>query len=642
MPQKGNGVRLGPTPSTWPRFMREPVTEPEQVPTSPRKIIGQLFSSNWKLLLGSITISSLLFVAMALLPLTIGNMLDSGIEHGLTSAIVPNALYTVGLIVVVALCSIQEPVAIILWLRGTWQPMRRLLRTVFGRRTDVGKEMPSGDIVAVVTTDGDKLGQLIAFIPDAVGSVVAFVVVAVLMLNVNVPLGLFVTIGMPIVLAIITRIIKPLKTKITTQREEQGKLTTLASDAVVGLRVLRGVGGEDVYNAKYRTQSEQVMEAGFKVAFQRALLNAVQTAGPAVFTACVVGAGLYLTYQGEMTTGELFSFYGYTAFLAMPLSAISNAIQTGTRGWVGAKKMSRLLSATPLVTDAAVDPEAPEIDWRTTSLTDATSGVTISGGKITALVSDNPADSSAIATRLTRVDDADTTYAGDIDLRSVPVSEVRENIVLSGAIAELFTGTLRSGLLGPEAAEIDPRGVDEQIADIHAPGGETRALFDEPESDHPEDTKLHEALSTADAHDVLTSVDGGLGGQVAERGRSLSGGQRQRVALARALTHDPAIAVLVEPTSAVDSHTEARIAQRLASNRAGETTVLVTSSPLVLDQCDEVILIEEGHEVARGQHHAMLKDPRYYAVVHREVGPSTDKPVDVSAAQAGISGKEER
>jgi len=84
------------------------------------------------------------------------------------------------------------------------------------------------------------------------------------------------------------------------------------------------------------------------------------------------------------------------------------------------------------------------------------------------------------------------------------------------------------------------------------------------------------------AERVLESVPGGLAGEIAEQGRSLSGGQRQRVALARALLTEAEVLVLVEPTSAVDAHTEARIAGRLAGARRGRTTVVVTASPLVL------------------------------------------------------------
>ena len=102
------------------------------------------------------------------------------------------------------------------------------------------------------------------------------------------------------------------------------------------------------------------------------------------------------------------------------------------------------------------------------------------------------------------------------------------------------------------------------------------------------------ALDTASAEDVLEALPEGLDSMVTERGRSFSGGQRQRLVLARALTTDPEILVLVEPTSAVDAHTEARIASRLRAQRAGRTTVVVSSSPLVLDAADEVAFLHQG------------------------------------------------
>ena len=104
-----------------------------------------------------------------------------------------------------------------------------------------------------------------------------------------------------------------------------------------------------------------------------------------------------------------------------------------------------------------------------------------------------------------------------------------------------------------------------------------------------------------------------------ERGRSFSGGQRQRLVLARALLADAEILVLVEPTSAVDAHTEARIARRLRDARRGRTTVVVTGSPLVLDQADRVVFLEDGRVAATGTHRELLESsPAYRDVVARE------------------------
>ena len=126
------------------------------------------------------------------------------------------------------------------------------------------------------------------------------------------------------------------------------------------------------------------------------------------------------------------------------------------------------------------------------------------------------------------------------------------------------------------------------------------------------------AVHTAAASDVLEALPAGLATEVEERGRSFSGGQRQRLVLARALVADPEILVLVEPTSAVDAHTEAAIADRLAAARRGRATVVCTTSPLLLDRADTVALVVDGRVVAEGHHRELLDaEPRYRAVVTR-------------------------
>jgi ABC-type multidrug transport system fused ATPase/permease subunit len=130
---------------------------------------------------------------------------------------------------------------------------------------------------------------------------------------------------------------------------------------------------------------------------------------------------------------------------------------------------------------------------------------------------------------------------------------------------------------------------------------------------------LADALTAASGDDVLESLPQGWDTVVEERGRSLSGGQRQRVVLARALVADPDVLVLVEPTSAVDAHTEARIAASLAERRRGRTTVVTTSSPLLLDRVDAVALVVDGRVVATGTHHDLLRtDARYRHAVTRD------------------------
>ena len=134
-----------------------------------------------------------------------------------------------------------------------------------------------------------------------------------------------------------------------------------------------------------------------------------------------------------------------------------------------------------------------------------------------------------------------------------------------------------------------------------------------------EAARLAQALHAASAEDVVAALPAGLDTMVAERGREFSGGQQQRLRLARALLADPPVLVLVEPTSAVDAHTEARIADRLAAARTGRTTVVCTTSPLVLDRADHVLYVEAGRVAAQGTHRELLDTSSpYAATVTRE------------------------
>ena len=164
------------------------------------------------------------------------------------------------------------------------------------------------------------------------------------------------------------------------------------------------------------------------------------------------------------------------------------------------------------------------------------------------------------------------------------IEDLRERVVVSHTGAMLFAGTLQSA--------VDPWGTHSR-------------------------TDAEEALRVASAEDIYASLPEGWQGRIDEKGRGLSGGQRQRLILARSLLLDPDVLVLVEPTSAVDAHTEARISERLAAHRAGRTTVVVTASPLLLRRCDEIAVLVDGREVARGTHDELHDNPDYRGVIAR-------------------------
>jgi ABC-type multidrug transport system fused ATPase/permease subunit len=346
--------------------------------------------------------------------------------------------------------------------------------------------------------------------------------------------------------------------------------------------VLRGVGGEQVFLDRYRRESQTTRGAGVQVARLQSVLDALQVFLPGFFVVVVVWIGARYAVEGSITPGELVAFYGYSAFLMIPLRTATEYANKVIRARVAATRIVHVLSLEPEIgVPAEIAPSpAPGSD-----LVDTRTGLVVRNGLLTAIVSEQPDDSAELADRLgmaaSPVDDE--VRLGGVPLTSLHPTEVRERIVVSDTGALLFSGRLGD------------------VLDLTGHGDVERAL------------------DAASAGDVLEALPEGLDSVVAERGRSFSGGQRQRLVLARALAIDPEILVLVEPTSAVDAHTEARIASRLRGHRESRTTVVTSTSPLMLDAADAVAFLDNGRIVAVGTHADLLAtNPAYRRVVTRE------------------------
>jgi ABC-type bacteriocin/lantibiotic exporter with double-glycine peptidase domain len=138
-------------------------------------------------------------------------------------------------------------------------------------------------------------------------------------------------------------------------------------------------------------------------------------------------------------------------------------------------------------------------------------------------------------------------------------------------------------------------------------------------SEDIDEAAIARAVHAAAADDIVQGLPDGLDSDIDAQGRNLSGGQRQRVRLARALLADPEVLLAVEPTSALDAHTEATVAGRLRAARKDRTTVVTTTSPLVLDRVDEVHYLVDGKVVAIGSHRRLLEEEAgYRALVTRD------------------------
>ena len=558
---------------------------------SPGRLLAWIARGQWLSLLNGMTWGILWFVSQALMPATIGKAIDEGVVARDRSDLLLWSGAVLGLAVTTAVCGLMRHRAAVVELaQGVVpdDPAAQRPRGPHGRGAP--RQIATGEVVATVASDAHRIGGMYDVFARFAGAVASYFVVATILLRTSVPLGLVVLLGVPVVTLALGILIRPLHHRQSAQREQVGRLTTLGTDTVAGLRVLRGIGGESTFARRYAEQSGRVREEGIEVARVQSVMDGAQVFLPGVFVVLITWLGARFAIEGRISPGQLVACYGYAAFLVGPLGTAIEMADRATRAYVGAGRAIRVLSVQPDVSDPIVRATIPAAG---AELTDPASGLVVEPGLLTAVVSADPEESAALADRLGRFVPAGSDGASDgvrlggVRLSALPLTDVRQRIVVSETEPRLFTGVLRDELAGPNGGDVT-------------------------------DDELWSALDVSSAADAVDALADGLEGRLEERGRSLSGGQRQRLALARVLLRDADTLVLVEPTSAVDAHTEARIGQRLRAARVGRSTVVMTSSPLLLDSADRVVFLADGTVRATGTHQELLdSSPGYRAVVLR-------------------------
>ena len=577
------------------------------------------------------------------LPLTLGPWLvGKAVDEGILAGSSSDLLVWAGLLGLVTVIGAVFGIAmhtlvVRSWLIALYGTIQMVARKSVQMGHVLPRRTPTGEALSVASSDSDEFGALTEITARAGSQLVAYLVVAAIVLNTSLAMGVLVLVAAPVIVGVALPLLRPLHRRQEVERSRNSELTSMATDIVAGLRILRGIGGERTFGRNYAEQSQRTRRAGVSAGLWQAAIEATGVLLSGVFLVLLMWAGTLRVLTGDLSVGQLISFLGYGLFMVGPIQTFFEFAQKLIRALVSARKAIALFEQAPPWREQTSSVPLPAGG----DLVDEVTGFVAASGLLTIVVSAVPEASAELADRLGRYLTADVeppaeesgsdlkgraargaraaraaerariaaadellgsrkwgVRLGDVDLGAARLADVRHRIVVSDTGSQLFAGTLQGA--------IDPHG---------------RLTRQEAE----------DSIRVANAEDVYDALPGGWQGVLDERGRGLSGGQRQRVVLARVIGIDAAILVLVEPTSAVDAHTEARIAERVAFHRRGRTTVVTTVSPLWLHHADRVALLDGGQVVAVGGHEELLEtNAAYRRVVARGLDepPQADPEVD--------------
>jgi ATP-binding cassette subfamily B protein len=546
-------------------------------------------------------IGSLLFawVAMGmtvLIPFLVGQTVNAITRHDtgsivpLAGAILGAALLRLGLTFVRRLVAGRVSVAVEYDLRDRFYAHLQRLELGFFDAQQTGQLMSR----ATVDLQSIRffLGYGLIFLTQ---NALTITLAAAVMFAIKPALAALALLPVPIVVLTAMRYSRRSRPAVQEIQQRLAELTAEAEESISGVRIVKAFAREDYMRARFRHAVGRVFDQNVYStrlsSFYAPLLGFLPSLGLAV----ILLVGGRMVIDGGLSLGDFTAFYAYLLMLVAPMRILGTALGMAQRAVASGNRMFEILDREPRIESAAGAPPLPrglgrvemrgvDLDYRGVP---ALRGIDleVEAGRTVALVGTSGSGKTSLVALLARLYDptAGAVLIDGADLRTVDLRSLRSEVAFVADDSFLFSASVAENI-----AYAQPRATREEI---------------------------ERAARRAQAHEFIAALPEGYGTVIGERGLTLSGGQRQRIAIARALLADPRILVLDDATSSVDARTEAAIRRGLAEAMVGRTTFIVAHRLSTISLADEIIVLDRGRIVDRGDHEELLERSPLYAEI---------------------------
>ena len=453
-------------------------------------------------------------------------------------------------------------------------------------------QLPTGQLVSRASSDSALVQGLLNFLPLMIGNLLMMVADLIIMFFLSPLLALIGLVALPLLFVISYRMRIRVFPATWDGQQREGDVAQIVDEDVNGVRVVKAFGQEQRELGRLAAAAQRLFGSRMRAVRLQARYQPLLEATPAFAQVAVLVAGGLLALHGHVTIGTFLAFSTYVGQFAAPARQLAGVLTVGQQARAGAERIFQILDLEPKVADRSDAIELAEVRGAV-QLRDVHFGYTddevltgvslrIEAGERVALVGPSGSGKTTVAALVSRFHDPSSgaVLVDGHDLREVSLSSLRRHIGVAFEESFLFSESIRANIAygRPDASE-------EQIV---------------------------AAARAAHAHAFVSALPDGYDTVVGERGLTLSGGQRQRIALARAIVADPAILILDDATSAIDSQTEEAIHDELRAVLAHRTTLVVAHRVSTLHLADRVIVMDSGRVVDAGTHEELYERSAFY------------------------------
>ena len=455
-------------------------------------------------------------------------------------------------------------------------------------------EKRKGDLISRITNDlAEVEGSVVSTVEGLIKDPLMILINFGFLLFLSPQLTLIVLITIPIIGVLLGRVSKSLKKHSGVVAEKYAESVSILDETLSGLRIIKAFNIENLLKTRFFTSNNELLEAKNKIGYRRDLASPMsEFLGVTVF-ACILFFGGRLVLTGRLLEASAFMTYlaGFYNIIN-PAKTLSTSLSNMRKGSAAIDRIEEVLQTENAIDDnvngkvlgsfsTAIELRNVSFDYNGHPVL-KNINLTVAKGRTVALVGSSGAGKSTLADLIPRFHDVSSgeLLIDGVNIKDYSLRSVREQISIVTQEAILFNDTIeRNILLGKQNASVE---------------------------------EVEAASKVANAHGFITKKELGFQENTGDRGMKLSGGERQRLTIARAVIKNPPILILDEATSSLDTESERLVQEAINNMMMNRTSIVIAHRLSTIRHADEIIVLQKGEIVERGNHEQLMTKQGYY------------------------------